>query len=281
MGTRLDNLHADVLLLADPETLGRWEKFKRKIGKTIYAAYDHKKAAVGWAVAGVAASIALGVATGGASLLIQFAVGTAYALTKKAAGDVMDYASYKSNKKKLESLKTADPTKIGRKDLRAAKGALDYNEEHLKTAIHKSTQAFLKLSSWKDACASIRACSDPLVDQTSVVTLSRAQAQSLLTDMYHFYYEYDRALHYFSQFEVFVEFSRAFVAEQANYYNNRVVHWDRAIEESVHRTTNEHKAICRKSWRPGKTDICYGSRDDIQADRINMESGTPYHRVID
>lgn len=279
MGIRLNMIHADVLNMADPESLGRWTQFHRKIGKTVYAVFDHKKgAAAAWTV-GVAASIALGVATGGASLLIQFAVGTAYALAKGATGNLVDYASYKMNKKKLEDMKQMDPAKIGRESLRTVKDSLAYNEEHLKTSIHKATQAFLKLTAYKDAAESIRGASSATVVQARIQTLTAKQAQELLASMYHFYFEYDRALHYFSQYEVFVEYSHAYVAAQGEWYNKEVAEWDKATETTVNGNRWWHVDNCRKSIF--KTDICYGMKENNLPSRNGVDTGTPYHRVIE
>ena len=278
MGDRLNKIHADVLSLADPDNPSNWTQFWRKIGKTVHAVYDHKKgAAAAWTI-GVAASIGLGIATGGASLLIQFAIGTAYALTKTAGGKVMDYAYYKMDKKKLEDMKNMDPAKIGRGNLRTVKNSLAYNEEHLKTSIYKATQAFLKLSGYKSAADSIRGASSATVDQTSIQTLSAKQAEDLLASMYHFYFEYDRALHYFAQYEVFVEYSHAFVAAQGEWYNGKVGDWDRAIARTVDESRTWHTENCRKSIL--KTDICYGMKETNLPDRSGCDQGTPHHRVI-
>ena len=284
--TRLTDIHADVLAQADPSDPSRWTKFWRKIGKTAYAVWDHKKAAAAAWTLGVAASIAVGVATGGMSLLLQFAIGTGVALLKKSGGSLADYASYKWNKKKLKELKNAAPGSIGRADLRLVKDSLAYNDEHLKTAIYKATQAFLQLSRWKNQAAKVRGAEaayeadiTQVAEFANIPDLTPADAKALLADMYNFYFEYDRALHYFTQYEVFVEYSYTFVAAQGKWYNDRVDGWDRAIEKTTNRKHDWHDSTCRKSII--KRDLCYGS-DDASIARVDGASGgAAYKRVTD
>jgi hypothetical protein len=283
MGNRVDQIHADVLAYADPADPGRWTKFWRKVGKTAYAVWDHKKGAAAACAAGLALSIGVGIATGGMSLLLQFAIGVGVALAQQGAGTLTDYAYYKSNKKTLMSLKGADPTKFGRQDLRAAKGALAYNEEHLKTAIYKVTQAYLKLNKWQQIAQKVQGAEvqwETMGDSSNfanIDTLTPAEAQQMLTDMYHFYIEYDRALHYFSQYEVFVEYAYTFVRAQADWYNGEVSVWDAAISNTTNKKHAWHVATCRKSTF--KTDLCYGEKEGLGT-TDGYQGGSPYNRVM-
>ena len=278
-GGRVDAVHLDVLSQADPEDPGRWTKFCRKIGKTVYAVYDHKKgAAAAWAV-GIAASIGLGIATGGASLLIQFAAGTAYGLAKGAGGGLWDYKKYKSNKKRLEKLKNSDPSRIGREDLRAGMENLKYNEEHLKGSLYKATHAFLKLKRWEGAASCMRAASDPLTPLAREAKLTTAEATRMLTDMYNFYFEYDRALHYFTQYEQFVEYAHAYAGAQADWYNLEVDGWDKAIEATVNAKSAWHVVTCRKSTL--HKDVCYGASKVRPTLNDGEHLGHPHHRVTE
>ncbi len=288
MTTRLQHVHQDVLKLADPADPSRWTKFWRKVGKTAYAVWDHKKAAAAAWTVGVAASIGVGIATGGMSLLLQFAIGVGVALAKKTGGSLADYASYKMNKKKLKNLDHANPDKIGRSELRTIKDNLDYNEEHLKTALFKATHAFIQLSKWKRQADLVKGAESAYeADITSTTAfgnipdLTPEQAQKLLADMYNFYFEYDRALHYFSQYEVFVEFSMAYVAAQGEWYNSNVDGWDRKIRETTNKSHKWHTDNCRKSTRPFKTDVCYGAKKQTDALVDGATSGDPYHRVTE
>lgn len=283
---RLNDLHKDVLDQADPSDPSRWTKFWRKVEKTAYAVWDHKKTAAAAWTAGIALSIGVGIATGGMSLLLQFAIGVGVALAKKTGGSLADYASYKMNKKRLKDLQNADPSKIGRGDLRTVKDSLDYNEEHLKTAIYKATQAFIKVSTWKPMAEKVRAAGaayeadiTQVAEFANIPDLSPAQAKEMLTDMYNFYFEYDRALHYFAQYEVFVEYSFAFVAAQGKYYNDNVDAWDRKIATTTHKKHAWHEITCRKSFI--KTDLCYGAKEPDITRVDNSTGGTAYHRVID
>ena len=282
MATRKELIHADVLAYADPADPSRWTKFWRKVGKTAYAVWDHKKGAAAACAAGLALSIGVGIATGGMSLVLQFAIGVGVALAQQGTSSLTDYAYYKSNKKTLMSLKGADPKNIGRQDIRAAKGALAYNEEHLKTSIYKVTQAYMKLKSWQPKAEKVRIAEtnwETLADSTgfaNINLLSQADAKQLLTDMYHFYIEYDRALHYFSQYEVFVEYTYTFVRAQADWYNGKVGNWDRAIENTTHKKHDWHKSTCQKSTF--KTDLCYGEKEGVGT-TDGYAGGTPYNRV--
>ena len=275
---RVQQLHADILKSADPESISLIKKFGRKIGKTAWSIWDHKKRAAALCFVGLAASVATGIMTGGASLVVQFAIGTAVGLAKTAGGNVADNIEYKMNKRSLAKLTAAAPEKIGRAGLRTMKDNLDYNEEHFKTALYKVTQAYLVLKTYKHAVDQVSQDStgSQVVGQRK--TLSAKDAEGLLVAMYNFHIEYDRAVHYFSSFETFVEFSHAFVFNLAKNYNRDSATWDGAVDRTVKQSRDWHSSTCRKSRRPFKTDVCYG----LQAGGVEIpgsDGGLPHHPV--
>jgi hypothetical protein len=281
MPTRLEQAHLDVLHEADPEALGRWSQFWRKVGKTAYAAFDHEKGAMAASLVGTAASIGMGILTGGASLLIQFVVSAASGVAGKGGSSLINYYNYRRNKRVLQSLGDADPSKIGRPPrvaLRAAREALEYNEEHFLTAMFKVTQAYIKLKKWEHTAQNMRAVGAGSIGQATAVTLSPSESRKLLSDMYNFYFEYDRALHYFTQFEIFVQYSQTFVRGQADWYNGNVRKWDAAAEATINAKSQWHTTSCRTALITKS--ICYGANSATATQRDGEPGGLPHKRII-
>jgi len=213
-------------------------------------------------VGGTAASIAVGILTGGLSLVVQFAIGAAAGVAKGGVEKVTEYTRYKINKRQLVKLDKSQPEKLGRGEVRSMHQNLAYNEEHFKECLFRAVRAYLKLKAWENKVAA---------------PLSPASAGQLMEDMYTFYTEYDRALHYFVQFELFVEFSHVFAARLAEKYNLDCDEWENAAKNLiVDGDCNFHTATCRTSLV--KTSICYGPKDKSVI--APSDAGLPYHTLL-
>lgn len=270
--SRLLQFHKDCLVVSDPADPSTWTRIKHKLDKTIWAIFDHKKTELAVITTGVALSITAGILTGGLSLVAQFAIGAAVGIAKGSVDKATEYARYKVNKKQLARLDKADPSKIGRGDLRNMQQNLAYNQEHFQECLFRAVRAYMKLKQWTDGWVASEDFARANVDTPE-------KAKQLLQDMYTFHIEYDRALHYFSQYEVFVEFSHAFADGMIKKHNEWIA-TERLLEKAKNTVAQPHSwhvGTCRKSIV--KTDLCYGPKNatnDVSNDALPV-----HHRLTD
>ena len=238
----------------------RWQAFCRKIEKTAWAIADHKKAEAAAIAAGAAISITVGVLTGGLSLAVQFGVGLALGLGNRTIGRLAGYGNYEANKAALETAMGDTAGREDRKSVRLAYKNFQYNEGYFQDSLYGVINAFRGLQ----ACAQ-----KPIT--------SEADLQAMIYNFIVFKDEYERALHYFFQYERFVEYEAKFLTAAANAYNIKYEEYRAAIEQTVRQNRAWHRATCRKSRV--KTDICYGL-NNTDAEIPNSAAGNPHHRMV-
>jgi hypothetical protein len=238
----------------------RWAAFCRKIEKTAWSIADHKKTEVAVAAAGAAISIAVGVLTGGLSLAVQFGVGLAMGLGQRTMGRVAGYANYEANKGALETAIGDTAGREDRKSVRMAYKNFQYNEGYFQDGLYAAIESFRDLQA--------RA-------QTPIANAEDLQA--MIYSFVVFKDEYERALHYFIQYERFVEYEAKFLTAAGTTYNAKYDEYKAAVEETIKQNRAWHKATCRKSRL--STDICYGLRD-TEPEINNSTYGNPHHRMV-
>ena len=238
----------------------RWQAFCRKIEKTAWAIADHKKTDVAVVAAGAAISIAVGVLTGGLSLAVQFGVGLALGLGNRTVGRLAGYANYEANKTSLETAMGDTAGREDRKSVRLAYKNFQYNEGYFQDSLYGAISGFRALQ----ACAQ-----KPIASEEDL--------QAMIYAFIVFKDEYERALHYFFQYERFVEYEAKFLTAAANAYNAKHDEYRAAVEQTVKQDRAWHRSTCRKSVV--KTDICYGL-SNTEPEIANSSGGTPHHRMV-
>lgn len=257
MPDRVTLIFADAHQASEPTG---WQAFCRKIEKTAWSVADHRKTEVAVAVVGGAISIGIGVLTGGLSLAIQFGVGLAMGLGQKTAGRLAGYANYEANKAHLDTAMGDEVGRDDRKSVRMAYKNFQYNEGHFQDALYGVIAALKDLQARSNAPIS-----------------TEADLGGLISAIVVFKDEYERALHYFFQYERFVEFEAKFLAAAGNAYNAVCDEHSELVAETVKQSRTWHKTTCRKSV--ARKDICYGLHDS-EHEVANTALGNPHHRMV-
>ena len=257
------------MILADAHQASKatdWTKFTRKIEKTAWSLADHNKTEIAVAAALGAAGIALGVVTGGLGLAAIFGVAMAVGLTKKGITRAAVYGNYKLNKHQLaqERPATTSPTSEDHKLVRMAYKNFHYNEDAFQSCLDGMIKAFADLKAAKAAISHTRA-----VDSL----------ENLLYAYVVFQDEYDRALHYFLQFEHYVEHESDFLLKMGTWFELKEPIYTQMIKNTVKMDTAWHTATCRKSRV--KKDICYGQKLIAGQRPAENPSAPAHHRLTE
>jgi hypothetical protein len=261
--SRLEQLHADCCAAADPEHAGRWTRFKHKVSKTAWSAWDHSlpdKKTIALAVAGAALSAGLAVATGGVSLGVQFAVAFAVGVGSGGLQKLVNHRNYRDRKAKIETALAEEDSSGGtRQTARMMHENLVYNEDHYLSTLAQLLDQSKKLKEYETVAQ--------LDDEAAMQEFVRRVAL--------FWDRYERASHYFIQFEQYVHYTHRFADHARAKHDLQLPAIERYLELVVRQSRDWHKANCRTSRF--STDVCYGLADtELEVPRAL--TGSPHHR---
>lgn len=260
--SRLTLLHEDCCKAADPEKADRLTRIGHKLSKTAWAIWDHKlpdKKTVAVMVGGAALSAGLAVVTGGASLAVQLAVTFAIGVGSGGIQKLVNHRNYRSRKEKISKARSEEVAET-RSTARMMHENLLYNGDHYVDT----------LAQFLEACKDMRAYEK--VEQLR----SEAEIQEFVKRVAVFWDRYERASHYFIQYEEYVRYVHRFADHARVKHDDHLHIIERYLEAVVKKDRAWHKANCRTSRF--STDVCYGLKDGLQEVVMGV-NGDPHHRV--
>lgn len=252
--TRLTQLHKDARARADPSHVNRSNRIGRKIKKSAWSIADHKKAKTAAGGGIIVGNVILGIATAGASVVIQGIVAGAAHAANASGSRAVKHQAYKKRRNQLDDMDTdlhEYALKDPRKDIRTFSNVLEYNEDHFIDAL---IEARANLERFKTRTA-MRAH-----------TVTKNGAVKSLKQAYKFYFEYQAVLHYFQRYEEFARFYLKFAAGSQQYLQERINRVNKAAKRTVAKEAEWHKEAClwegSAARQPNDKDqICYGPDD--------------------
>lgn len=260
--SRLALLHEDCCKAADPDQASRLTRIGHKLSKTAWSIWDHKlpdKKTVAVMVGGAALSAGLAVVTGGASLAVQLAVAFAVGVGSGGIQKIVDHRNYRNRKAKISKAQSEEIEET-RGTARMMHENLVYNEDH-----YIDTLAQLL-----EACKELRAY------ETTKQLNGEAQMKEFVKRVAIFWDRYERASHYFVQYEEYIRYVHKFADHARTKHDDHLHIFERYLEAVVKKDQAWHRANCRTS-RFSK-DICYGLSDDEKDVGLSL-GGKPHNRV--
>ena len=248
---QIKHFYTEIQDAADPALgLGRGQRMKRKIAKSIWAAQDHKKTKIGLWAGIVGANIGVAIGTGGLSIPAQIGIGAGMGATGGGINKGINWAIYKANKRKLGRVMNQtgkvkdnlDPEQIKRMDVRRLAENYIYNEVHLKSAMARSVLAHGEVHN--------------LISKLKLMKTGYTEETELLADfakIFLLFQELDVMLHYLNEMQALKIVARAFLEHVNSDVDKAVAKLNTDVEVALKGSNDDHKKRCGDNFG-----YCYG-----------------------